>query len=114
MARKPKAGDKVLVRDGSGEPREYTLGPEINLETEVILDSQGRRIDDAYADRLVAEVLAARSGPGRPSLSGPGEVSPTVQFRVTPALRAKLEFRARAEGKRVSDVAREALERYIG
>lgn len=34
----------------------YTLGPDVDLEKEVILDSKGRRIDEAYVQEVVAEV----------------------------------------------------------
>lgn len=34
----------------------YTLGPDVDLEKEVILDSEGRRIDEAYVQEVVAEV----------------------------------------------------------
>jgi hypothetical protein len=111
MAR--NAGRKVRVRDGSGDPREYVLGPEVDLDTEVVLDSRGRRIDEAYAKAAAADALA-KVGRGRPSLTAPGHVSPKIEFRVTPQLRQKVEARAAAEGRRVSDIAREALERYVG
>lgn len=31
-------------------------GPDIDLEAEVILDSKGRRVDQAYIDRALAEL----------------------------------------------------------
>ena len=31
----------------------YTLGPDVDLEKEVILDSEGRRIDEAYVQEVV-------------------------------------------------------------
>ena len=34
----------------------YTLGPDVDLEKEEILDSEGRRIDEAYVKEVVAEV----------------------------------------------------------
>ncbi len=110
--REPKT---ARIRDGAGEPRQYHIGPDVDLDREEVFDSQGSRIDDAYVDRVVAEVLAVRASRGRPSLSGRGgSQSPQVTFRLTPELREKAERRARAEGKRVSDIAREALERYVG
>lgn len=43
----------------SGKGKEYTIdGPDIDLEKEIVLDSQGRRIDQAYVDR-VAEAAHA-------------------------------------------------------
>ena len=38
----------------SGKGKDYTIGgPYIDLEKEIVLDSQGRRIDQAYVDRVV-------------------------------------------------------------
>ena len=88
------------------------LDEEIDLEREVVRDSQGRRIDAAYVDRAVADVRAHR---GRPSLSDQavGEPSPHVSFRVPEQTRRRLDERARAEGRSASEIAREALDRYL-
>lgn len=59
-----------------GKPAYKITGPEIYLEVEVILDSKGRRVDQAYVDRALADVeddLARRAG--RPSLTGKSEHS---------------------------------------
>lgn len=92
----------------------YELAPgrDVNLDREIVRDRQGRRITRAYADRAVADVHE-KMARGRPSLAGQPQPSPQVTFRLPPALRAKAEARARREGKRVSQVAREALEKYL-
>lgn len=89
-------------------------GPDVDLDAEVILDSRGRRVDQAYADRALAEVEAdvARRA-GRPSLTGRSEHSPHVSFRTTPELKARAEQEARSRGVTVSALAREAFERYL-
>lgn len=95
-------------------PRHRIEGPEIDLETEVILDSDGRRIDQAYVDEVVRaahEHLDRRAG--RPSLTGRSVHSPQVPFRVTPELKARAEHEARLRGTTVSQLAREAFERYF-
>lgn len=91
---------------------ELASGPDVDLAEAVIRDSRGRRITREYVDRAVRDVHA-KLGRGRPSLSGRRTPSPQVTFRLPPALRAKAEARAKREGKRVSEVAREALERYL-
>ena len=48
---------------------------------------------------------------GRPSL-GRG-ISPRVSVRLSPALYEAARQRASRDGRRVSDVAREAIERYV-
>jgi hypothetical protein len=49
---------------------------------------------------------------GRPSLGGAGR-SPRVSFRVSPELSKAAWKRADEEGRALSDLAREALERYL-
>lgn len=87
-------------------------GPDVDLARKVVRDSRGRRITQGYADRAVADVHA-KMGRGRPSLTGQAAQSPQVTFRLPPDLRARAAARAKREGKPVSEVAREALERYL-
>ena len=93
----------------------YTItGADVDLAAEVIVDSDGRRIDQAYVDEVVAsahEVLDKRTG--RPSLTGKAEHSPQVTFRITPELKARAEHAAAEQGTTVSRLAREAFERYL-
>lgn len=98
----------------SRKHRYVITGPEIDLETEVVLDSDGRRIDDAYIDEAVAaahEYLDRRAG--RPSLTGQAARSPQVTFRLTPDLKARAEEAARVQGTTVSQLARRAFETYL-
>lgn len=92
----------------------YNLVPgrDVDLARDDIRDRQGRRITDDYARRAVVDVHE-KTGRGRPSLTGRAKPSPQVTFRLPSALRAKAEARAKRDGKRVSEVAREALERYL-
>ncbi|CAB4970260.1 MAG: CopG family transcriptional regulator [Actinobacteria bacterium] len=96
------------------KPAYKITGPEVDLHAEVILDSRGRRVDQAYVDRALADVeedLARRAG--RPSLTGKSEHSPHVSFRITPELKALAEQTAREQGTTVSTLAREAFERFL-
>jgi hypothetical protein len=49
--------------------------------------------------------------PGRPSLEK--GVSPRISYRVGSKLYSKTKARAKSEGRTVSEIARDALERYI-
>jgi hypothetical protein len=49
---------------------------------------------------------------GRPSLSGNGP-SPRMSFRITPELLQALERKAADDSKSVSQVARDAIARYV-
>jgi predicted HicB family RNase H-like nuclease len=80
------------------------IGPDVDLEKEVVRDKRGRRVTDAYVESLVE----AGRKPGRPSLAK-GR-SPAVAFRLPRELRQKAEAVAKREGKTISQLAREALE----
>lgn len=76
----------------------------------------GTVITDEMAEQLADEAEAGyevHPGRGRPSLSGEASASPQVTFRLTGSLRDKARARAETEGKTVSALAREALERYL-
>ncbi len=86
--------------------------PDVDLTSDDVRDSRGRRITEEYAQAATAQALAS-VGRGRPSLTGTKATSPQVTFRVTPELRARVAAEAERQGRRISDVAREALERYL-
>jgi hypothetical protein len=80
----------------------------------------GTETDPAAADALAAEAerdydlsKARRRRVGRPSLGARG-TSPRVSFRTTPELYRAAKRRAREEGRTVSELAREAVARYVG
>lgn len=75
----------------------------------------GAQITEEMADQLADEAERGYElrGRGRPSLSGSPAESPQVSFRLPAAVREEAARRAAAEGKTVSQLAREALERYL-
>jgi hypothetical protein len=87
-------------------------GPDVDLDRDGVRDRSGRRVTREYVDAAVADVHA-KTGRGRPSLTGGGSTSPQVTFRLPPALREEAEAQAREEGTKVSAVARKALEEYL-
>lgn len=94
----------------SKQPK-YELGPDIDLDNEEIYEPDGTRLTEARAEQLAAETL--RAVRGRPSLTGAGQHSPRVSFRIPASERELAERVAEQEGKTVSTLAREALERYL-
>jgi hypothetical protein len=101
-------------------------GPDYAPEegAELLYDSAGTPVTAQYLDTLADEFKGSDEAlpagttvefhvSGRPSLTAPGGTSPTVHFRVPERLRATVEHRAETEGKSVSALAREALERYV-
>jgi len=79
----------------------------------------GLEVTPKVADALATEAergydlsRAKRQRVGRPSLGGRG-ASPRVSFRATPELYRAAQRRAEEEGHSMSDLAREAVARYI-
>ncbi len=79
----------------------------------------GAEITPKVADALADEAergydlaKAKRRRVGRPSLGG-GGASPRVSFRATPELYSAAQRRARKEGRTLSDLARDAVARYV-
>ena len=66
---------------------------------------------EAPAEEVAAGVLSRT--PGRPSLSGTKEKSPSLTIRLPKQERARLEQVAAKQGRRTSEVVREALEDYL-
>jgi hypothetical protein len=89
----------------------YVDGGDIDLDEEVVLDSNGNRITEAHAHEMAEHAL--RAVRGRPSLTSAGRHSPRVSFRLPDIALERAEQVARQEGKTVSALAREALERYL-
>ena len=92
-----------------------SFGPDVEVR-EVDLDREevrfrGERLTEARAEAVAAEVLART--PGRPSLSGPGQKSPSVTVRLPKGERTRLDAVAAKQGRRPSAVIREALDEYM-
>ncbi|GAA2181197.1 hypothetical protein GCM10009785_15110 [Brooklawnia cerclae] len=90
------------------------FGPDVTV-ADIDLDSEefrvgGHRLTEARAAELA--VQAERRG-GRPSLSGGRRHSPALNLRVSQADRDRLDAVAAKQGRRTSDVARDALREYL-
>jgi CopG-like RHH_1 or ribbon-helix-helix domain, RHH_5 len=101
----------MTKRKPAAQP-EYRVGPDVNLADEDVRDSKGRRITEDYA-RRAAEYDPATVHRGRQSLTGGATHSPRVSFRVPEHLREAAEQAATREGRTVSELARDALQKYL-
>ena len=91
------------------------LGPDVEVR-EVDLDREdmrfrGERLTEVRAEAVAEEVLSRT--PGRPSMSGPGQKSPSVTVRLPKGERTRLDAVAAKQGRRPSAVIREALDEYM-
>lgn len=93
-------------------PRKPTpIGPDVDLDVEDIRLPDGTRLTAAKVEAIVERVHSRH--PGRPSVSGGRERTPVMTVRVTRAARTALEEIASAQGRRLADVSRDALDEYI-
>lgn len=89
----------------------YTLGPDVDLDKEVVLDTNGRRITEARARQIAREVH--EFAVGRPSLSNPGVHSPEIKARVPLKLKKSLQREAKRRGVTSSALVRQAIEEFL-
>ena len=98
----------------SDAPR-YSLGPDIDLDSEDVRRPDGTRLTEDAAQELADEAIRLGRR-GRPAVDpevGSGGRSPRVTFRIPAQTRRRLEQRAREQGRRVADVVRDAVEQYL-
>lgn len=76
--------------------------------TKGTVDALAREAEKGYD---LSKAKRERVEPGRPSLEK--GVSPRITYRVGKSLYERAKKKARAQGRTVSEVAREALERYV-
>lgn len=84
---------------------------DVDLDAEEIYLADGRRLSEQVAKELAERALARHRG--RPSVTGENARTPSLTVRVPPETRTALEQLARAQGKRLADVSREALDEYV-
>ena len=90
----------------------YVLGPDIDLDIEVVLDKRGRRITEERAAQIARQAIREFAA-GRPSLTGVGKVSPEIKARVPQEMKDKLDREAKTLGISPSALIRQALAEYL-
>lgn len=89
----------------------YTIGRYVDLDKEVVLDTNGRRITEARARQIAKEVH--EFAVGRPSLTSPGVHSPEIKARVPMKLKKSLQREAKRRGQTSSALVRQAIEEFL-
>jgi hypothetical protein len=87
------------------------IGADVDLDAEKVYLVDGRRLTEQVAEDLAQRALARHRG--RPSVTGERVRTPSLTVRVPPETRTALEEMAKAQGKRLADVSREALDEYV-
>ena len=103
---------RTRIQIAEGEFVEAVEDPHpVDLDEEVLLTPSGSRYSAADASADIDYILERR-GRGKPSLSGKG-ASPQIGVRLPVDLRARLAERAKREGRKESEIVREALAAYL-
>jgi hypothetical protein len=104
----------ALPEEGSMTRRKIkpgAIGTDVDLDAEEVYLADGRRLTEQVAEEMAERALARHRG--RPSVTGGNARTPSLTVRVPPETRTALEELARAQGKRLADVSREALDEYV-
>lgn len=89
---------------------------DVDLDEEVVVLPDGRRLTEGLAEQLGEEVAARRHAnliPGRKSLSGGRTHSPVIQARLPESTYIRFRHVADERHVSVSEVAREAIEDFL-
>lgn len=90
------------------------VGPDIDLDEEEVLLPDGTRLTEAKAGEMAEEAMQRHYREcGRPSITGGRQHTPAMTVRVTTTTRTALERIAEAQGRRLADVSRDALDEYV-
>jgi hypothetical protein len=89
------------------------IGPDVDLDEEEFFAADGRRLTEKLAAEMAERAIERARRRGRPSVTGASARTPSLTVRVPPQVRDALESIAGAQGRRLADVSREALEQYV-
>jgi hypothetical protein len=104
----------ALSKEGTMTRRKIkpgAIGNDVDLDIEKVYLADGRRLTEELAEEMAQRALVRHRG--RPSLTGDNARTPSLTVRVPQETRTALEELARAQGKRLADVSREALDEYV-
>jgi hypothetical protein len=97
---------------GTKVKTKYVLGPDVDLDTEVVLLKSGQRLTNKLAEKMAKD--AVKQVVGRPSLSGVSIHSPQLKLRIPIKLRKAIDKEAKRRGLTSSVIVREVLhERFL-
>ena len=92
--------------------RKYIVGPDVDLESEVVLLPDGTRLTNKLAAKMARDAIKQMRG--RPSLTAVAVESPQLKVRVPMKLKKAIEKEAKRRGETTSTIVREVLqERFL-
>ena len=90
----------------------YVVGPDVDLDSVVVLLSDGTRLTNKLAAKMAREAI--KQVRGRPSLTAVAVESPQLKVRVPVKLKKAIEKEAKRRGETTSTIVRDVLqERFL-
>jgi hypothetical protein len=92
--------------------RKIKVGPDVDLDSEVVLLPDGTRLTNKLAAKMARNAI--KQVRGRPSLTAVAVESPQLKVRVPAKLKKAIEKEAKRRGETTSTIVREVLqERFL-
>jgi hypothetical protein len=92
--------------------RKIKVGPDVDLDSDVVLLPDGTRLTNKLAAKMARDAI--KQVPGRPSLTAVAVESPQLKVRVPVKLKKAIEKEAKRRGETTSTIVREVLqERFL-
>jgi len=92
--------------------RKIKVGPDVDLDSEVVVLPDGTRLTNKLAARMARDAI--KLVVGRPSLTATAVESPQLKVRVPVKLKKAIEKEAKRRGETTSTIVREVLqERFL-
>jgi hypothetical protein len=92
--------------------RKIKVGPDVDLDSEVVLLPDGTRLTNKLAAKMARDAI--KQVRGRPSLTAVAVESPQLKVRVPVKLKKAIEKEAKRRGETTSTIVREVLqERFL-
>ena len=97
---------------GAKVKSKYVVGPDVDLDSEVVLLPDGKRLTNKLAVKMARNAI--KQVRGRPSLTAVAVESPQLKVRVPVKLKKAIEKEAKRRGETTSTIVREVLqERFL-
>ena len=93
---------------GAKVKSKYVVGPDVDLDSEVVLLPDGKRLTNKLAAKLARNAI--KQVRGRPSLTAVAVESPQLKVRVPVKLKKAIEKEAKRRGETTSTIVREVLQ----
>ncbi len=95
--------------------RHIVVGPDFDPKTDQLRDKKGVLVTEETLSQALTDIDTGfeRRRAGRPALGAPGTRAPALAVRLPTELKDELDERAKEEGRRPSELVRDAVTQYL-